>query len=346
MNEHTESKWLVGEETGVTGIDFLDQYLPHSQPANLVYGLLGPIGVGKSTLGAMIAVEGAKKEYARRLAGSTSGTWVIVNFDGSETDVLERIVSHGAKISRSQRYRRSIQENLSRIWANHLYELKRKEELPQAKGILFGETERLRYFTAHLWNQELHLLHLASEGISRAEPLVQTISGHIERLVQHRRIAGVVIDYVGMAVREYVGHDSPYWELSHEICSFVSDSREQIAERWDCPVWLVHQLNGAANQNRPGIVQHHNDASECRRFGEGLDACFTLGTRDSQTAAFQIACTKSPTEPPGPTILQFDPDFATLRKAENLRVKRTTGMIVNTNSPIYIDPSLLEFLES
>ena len=117
--------WLAAEHGGITGIDFLDQCLsPPGSPA-VLYGLLGPIGVGKSTLGAMIAVEGAKAEYARRLRGEVSRTWVYLNLDGNPSDVQERLFSHAAKISRIEPDRRSVLQCLSSTGACRDYEVER-----------------------------------------------------------------------------------------------------------------------------------------------------------------------------------------------------------------------------
>ncbi len=124
MSQSFTQPWLTRGQGGVSGIEFLDTCLAPTDPQGQLFGLLGPIGVGKSTLGAMIAVEGAKAAYARRLKGQAPESWVYLNFDGTKNDLELRMISHGAKIARNQPDRCSIRENLSSIGNYYNYEIR------------------------------------------------------------------------------------------------------------------------------------------------------------------------------------------------------------------------------
>lgn len=338
MNQIAGKDWLVAGLEGVTGIDYLDRCLSTSGPRGRLYGLLGPIGVGKSTLGAMIAVEGAKMAHARQIAGQMPGTWVYVNLDGAKSDIEERLISHAAKISRNEPERDCVLQDLSCSGSWRPYELERTADLPHSDEGLLGERERLVDFGDRLWRRHLVLVDLSDAVWPQVPGPGVTIADGLEHIGSDRRIAGVVIDYVGRAVKDYVGDD--FSRISDEIARFMDDCRRQIANRWNCPVWLIHQLNGEANKKRPGDVQHHRDAADCRRFGDTLDGCFVLGQRDLVAGALLLQCTKSSIEPPGPTILRFDPNFATLIPAEGLRVDRhTSRIVVNTGHLIHFDPT-------
>jgi hypothetical protein len=178
---------------------------------------------------------------------------------------------------------------------------------------------------------------MGSEALTMLVMLLALCRDHIGELARDVDIAGVVIDYVGIAVKEYVGHARH--RLSSEISQFIHECRRQIADRWNCPVWLIHQLSGEANLRRPGAVQHHRDAADCKTFGDSLDACFVLGQRDHTSGEFLLQCTKSSIQPPEPAILRFDPHFATLRQTEDLRVDRVTSDIVPRRHPIHFDPT-------
>lgn len=339
MNQLQHHHWLAATDRGVTGIDFLDSGLPQNAPPAQVIGLLGPIGAGKSTLGAMIAVEGAKQQFARRLAGEEFSVWAYVNLDGAEYDMWERLTSHGALISRALAARGGIGNfspgRFSRIAES--YEIEREEELPRRDGTLLTESERFDDFHRHLLGSSLQLLHLACRDYSPLRSLIEPITAHLEVAAVSGRIAGVVIDYVGLAVRTCLGDDPR--RRSGLIRQFVRDCRQRIASRWACPVWLIHQLNGQANGRRSGAIQHHGDAKDCKSFGDELDGCFVLGQLDPETSASLIHCTKPHNVLPAATILRFDRDFATLRPADDLRVDRVRERIVPRRNPIYVDPS-------
>lgn len=339
MNQLQHHHWLAATDRGVTGIDFLDACLPQNAPPAQVIGLLGPIGVGKSTLGAMIAVEGAKIQLARRLAGGAWGTWAFVNLDGAEYDMWERITSHGAQLSRTRSSPREAWNRPQEGWreTNRPYEIERAAELPQRDGVPLPEYERLADFHRHLFGSSLQLVHLANRDFGPLRSLIAPIVAALESLACNGRIAGVVIDYVGMATRTLPGDDPRH--RSGQIQQFVRDCRQLIASRWDCPVWLIHQLNGRANGRRSGAIQHHSDARDCKRFGDELDACFVLGKPDPETSALLLHCTKPHSDPPAATILRFDEDFATLRPADGLGVDQVRERIVPRRNPIYIDPS-------
>lgn len=338
MNRVGGRDWLAAESDGVTGIDYLDRCLSTSEPPGRLYGLLGPIGIGKSTMGAMIAVEGAKKCLASHAPGEQPMAWVYFNFDGKIGDVENRLVSHGARISRNEPNRNWLLQDLSCGGAYRTYEIERAAELPRINGALLGERERLNDFQTRLWRRHLLCVGMTDAISPQGPPPGLIVAESLGYTSLSHSIAGVVIDYVGRAVKDYVGEE--FSRIPDEIRQFIRDCRREVAHRWDCPVWLIHQLNGEANEKRPGDVQHHRDAADCRRFGDDLDACFVLGQRDPTAGALILQCTKSSVQPPGPTILRFDPHFATLVPAGGFRVDRhTSRIVVNTGHLIHFDPT-------
>lgn len=336
MSQSGGNDWLTGDFDGVSGVDFIDRCLGPDRSRGQLYGLLGPIGVGKSTLGAMIAVEGAKMAYTRQMAGQSPAQWVYINIDGKASDMQERLISHGAKISRNELGRDWFLKDRSVIGTYRAYETERRAELPHRENVLLGETERLIDFRSRIYGRHLRLMDLDSVEWGQTQPS-QSIAEGLEFMALDVQIAGVVIDYVGRAVKDFVDFD--FLRIPAETIHFIHECREHIADRWNCPVWLIHQLNGEANLRKPGSVQHHRDAADCKSFGDELDACFVLGQRDHTSGAFLLQCTKSSIQPPEPAILRFDPHFATLRQTDDLRVDRVTKDIMPRRHPIHFDPT-------
>jgi hypothetical protein len=161
-------------------------------------------------------------------------------------------------------------------------------------------------------NPHLGIVDLSREELRRcwSGPVGAIQKAIVSRLPEGKEVAGVVIDYAGVAVEHYlsdaVNSGNSHYLLLHQ---FVPDSRRLLAERFRCPVWLIHQLNGRANQLSPGALQRHSDASECPDFDRHLDGCFVLGTLERTTGLFVVHCTKSRTITsgcPSPVVARID----------------------------------------
>ena len=56
--------------------------------------------------------------------------------------------------------------------------------------------------------------------------------------------------------------------------------KNEIAARFSCPTWLLHQLSGKANAGGLTARRDHTDAAESKSFGENLDLAFVIGPPD------------------------------------------------------------------
>ena len=67
--------------------------------------------------------------------------------------------------------------------------------------------------------------------------------------------------------------------------------RSHIAAELECPVWLVHQLSGKANEKGPGAFYDYTDSAESKSFAENLDFCFVIGKPNAENLC-QLTCPK------------------------------------------------------
>jgi hypothetical protein len=138
---------------------------------------------------------------------------------------------------------------------------------------------------------------------------------------------------VDVVVTEVMTMCDMSWECKSALVqSFVVDARRLIAEPFACPVWLVNQASSRGLKLSPVGIPRDVDARDCRRFGDGLDACIALGNQDG-TGHFLLHTTKSRQKIPQPIVLRFDPDFASLVEAADYRVSRTLHRIVSADGP-------------
>jgi hypothetical protein len=317
-----------------TGIPFLDRPMQGGQLPKGVHGFLGPIGGGKTTLAAMLAVEGAWAQYRNRDQAAQSGCWVLATIGEPARHIWPRITSYGAKIARQTIEVASCVEDLTSAYGLRDYERRLVDELGDVDGAERGELGRLEALQRVLRGHFSHLDLDSRTRFDRAKGPAGDIRNHLEALRSTGQpIAGVVIDYIGKAVDRFVQwNEIPPRLISHYIQEFLRDCRELIAERFGCPVWVFHQLAGAANGRGAACCLTHVDAKECRHLGEHVDTCFVIGNRDRVSGCVVLRCTRLTLQgieqAPPPALLQFDPDFASLREAVNFRFSPTAGKII------------------
>jgi hypothetical protein len=71
------------------------------------------------------------------------------------------------------------------------------------------------------------------------------------------------------------------------------DFKQQVAERFCCPVWLLQQFNADANKKSEGAKMHMVDSAECRTFGENLAFCVAFGAINPDNKVGKIHYVKS-----------------------------------------------------
>ena len=260
-----------------TGVDFIDRALGGGQNPGQVYGLLGPIGVGKSTLGAMIAAEGALMQTLHTRDVEREGVWVFVTLELNSRSILDMAVSHIAKLDRTV---------LQRIYfPSDLCQLSR-----DFSSITDEQLRRIDELLRHL-----HIIHISNECFRSEAAPVQTIRNRLNDLTS---VSGIVIDYAGTAVSQYIElHGLHERNASRLLQEFLADCRSLLARHYSCPVWVIQQLNGTASSRSASALQSHLDASNCRHFGDNLDACFVLGTQDPVSKCFEVHCSKAAQAP-------------------------------------------------
>jgi hypothetical protein len=132
-------------------------------------------------------------------------------------------------------------------------------------------------------------------------------------------------------------------QLRHLVGGFGDEARRLIATEFDCPVWVLNQLNTEANKRGPGSMQHHANSQEAGNFAENLWYAHCLGNKDHETQCCQIACTKTRRSQgvSHPTILKIEGDMSRLVKAgANYVVDNHTSRIMSTSVHSMVEPDL------
>jgi hypothetical protein len=314
-----------------TGIPFLDAAMDGGHADGEAYGLLGPTGVGKTTLGVGICVEGAAQDRRQAEAdGCDPRHWYFVTYETSAERARLKMWGYAAQLPWDS-LKNFRCEDLSTDANRKPYEMRRFRSEMQAGRDPGCETARLRRACADL-AVNVHLVDLSGSGKERGRGtgLVEEIRGILlrERDGKGRAIGGVVIDYAGLAVARHISANGLKVDqvTRHYLKSFPYDCRRLIAEFFHCPVWILHQSNTEANRRGPTSAPHHSFVSEAGLFAENLDYCFCLGTKDLRTSMCLLTCSKTrwSGSRPEPVILHIDGAFS--------RMVETTEYVVDTHA--------------
>lgn len=266
-----------------TNVRFVDRLLGGGTKPVGVYGILSPTGVGKSMLACMIAADSATGgSVFDDTTSRPTGLWVWFDFHNQGPPCRERLVSHAARISRDQVF----QQDLS----VEDYESSYMKMLPQVDGQVMPAAERRRRATECI-NRQLQLIAQDPDDIPVLEFATPVgIAMQLHSLSQQRSIEGVVIDGVPNVWNRVA--DATNLSEREFLQRFVERDCRIIAKRFQCPVWVTHQISGAASSAPPTAPLSHRDAARCKTFADSLDACLVMGTLSDPDSIFSIQCTK------------------------------------------------------
>lgn len=304
-----------------TGIPFLDQFMRGGRVAGEVYGILGCYGAGKTTLAIQMTYRGALKDQELFDSGVDKelGWWYLFHYEAPKKEILQRLLSHAADIPRS------IVEDHDREFSPFStsedpssykqYELDRYKLQFQMGELPPGEKERKKAALQRI-NRNVMAVDMTgmpgADGISRGSGYVPEIAQILSsEVAKKRRIAGVIIDYVGVSSRRYLAAKNGRSEdLRHLVGGFPDAALQRIALPFNCHVWLFHQVTAASNNLSPTTVLNHTHSAEGRNFGENVWYSFVLNREDPQTGCRTFTCSKTRRSSAAdgmPQLLTIDP---------------------------------------
>ncbi len=281
-----------------TGLSFLDQMMDGGQAPGEVYLLLGPTGVGKTTLAVQLAVQGALFQQVLHEEGQELGHWFIFTYESPvDPELRYRVFSYAAQIHRDSLWKMRSLSELSTISSLKPYEIAKYQDQIVTGTPVMGEYERLMGIKAKL-NKNLWLVDMS--GANKDNPKIG--SGGVEEIARYltrksnegMKIAGYVIDYAGKSVERYMAENRLKEENKRLYLSrYAGDCVRLLSAPYGAAGWVLHQLSGAANSKSPTARQGHTDAAECKTMADAAWFAFSIGTKDLSTSTCQISCSKT-----------------------------------------------------
>lgn len=319
-----------------TGVSFMDDLMEGGSARGEANIILGPSGGGKTTLGIQLAAEGSLVEQQRaQLAGRTQADyWFYVQYERPvNPEFMQRLWSYAAQVD-YQTFRKRLPLSSSARGDFKSYELELWGAEINRGVVVAGEEERLaqareKFNATNLWPFDFSGKFPGVGGGG-----IREIAAAVERqAAQGKTPAGVVIDYAGLCVeRQIIAQGLDSREEFPRLSRFVNEVRTQIAEPFNCVVWILHQLHGDEGTKAPGARTHHSRARGSRNFADNASFAFEIGTLDELTGCVVIHKSKSRNADPlnNHTVVRFDGRIRRFTPANNLyAVNKMTRQIVD-----------------
>jgi RecA/RadA recombinase len=318
-----------------SGIKKFDDAMGGGMRNRCVYGLFGPFGSYKTGTAVQMAVQVARAETSRQRSrhtqGYQAGLVIYAVYEGGRDAIQVRACSTAACIPRSSVTNHFINDEtrvpLSSVPLSYEREY----------GLEGTEIERLTRAGEEI--EPLRIIDLSNSHESRNQgtgyvpELVASIE-HEVRMSGNRPVAAVFIDYAKIMARRYAMATGKTDQLVHLISTLPDQLRIQIAEQFDCPVWILQQLDAEANKAKPGAALHHSQSSWAKDFGENLWYAFCLSSIDkvnSNTITVNVSKTRDSEGMPLPFIMQLNGHISQLRDTDEYRYNPGGNKIVPVN---------------
>lgn len=250
---------------------------------------MGPYGSNKTTLAVLLTARAAQQAATQTLlgecpAGKTSKA-ILVSTEMSLREFRLRILTVLARIPRTRLM--DVQLDVNKLsnakrpgaTSETRYEWKLKdliEDYDEGRPF-YSEQERfnaaIKLVNDFIWfidftGAEVEKQNWGAGGISELSARIRSLFAFKLTLAPSL----VVIDHASALVERMMDtgtHEEN--ERRHLLRKIPDQARKLIAERHQVPVWIMHQLSGAANAKGPFARLSHADAAECKAFAESSD---------------------------------------------------------------------------
>jgi len=311
-----------------TSIVWLDKRLDGGCIPQQVYTVIGPTGVGKTTLAVMLCVTGGRtqRDNLRKSDNiGVPGRWYLITTEMSRQAMLIRVLAYTARVHK-KRIVEAFRDGMDKLAGpgdkRPSYEYDMIRDYGLDKNTFKSERERVAMALAEV-DIGMNIIDL-----SGAEPaLLGTDIRGLARMIKRKcdsgiPCGGVVIDWAGNMVTNYYlkkfGKMPEPGQYTMELNNFVGSVFSELAAPCKCPVWVFHQLAGASiKAGTPLTRRGAADAAYSTGFSNNAWYGFAFGNKDesSSTCQFWASKTRDSESDPNGVVLKIEGHLCDLRDA-------------------------------
>jgi len=312
-----------------TGVPWFDNVFGGQRPGDC-NGLIGPTGGGKTTLAVHMAVAGVNQAWAESLlTNKQMGITVFITAEESAEKLRPRIWSAFFKIPKAKTEIIDCWQQFTQPGQLDPYELKMQQE----QSYKLSEIERYQLYVSQL-RTGLRVLDL-----SGSNEFPNAGRGYIDEIVSYVSryevpIRTIFIDYAGIFCERHLAATGKEADKNYRFLlkTFGDRCRQELAARFNCTVWVLHQLKGSVNKARPTVLMHHSEAGESADFANNMAVCGCLGVADTHTGCRRLnwsKCRYVAADKITPPTLRIDSQFALMEDVSNLFTAVDSGQFMS-----------------
>lgn len=278
-----------------TGIKFIDTPMHGGRAEDEVVIIYGATGSGKTRLTTMLAASIAEKEHQlSSISGKPTRPIFFFTYETEPGDIKRRILSSASRVTKDRLLQFPWSEHLTSRERNSTllpYELKRNIQANRDPSNYSGEIDRIREVLPYLTCVKIFDHRGAKNDPVSGSGFVSEIESKIARKVNEMGLnpSVVFIDYMDLVCRRYIDAKSSVRDREKEIRDLLSrfggEIRRNIAEKYNCTVFITKQLSGEANSRKPTMRQSYADSADCKTTANEVDFTFQFGTPDKKNGS-------------------------------------------------------------
>lgn len=284
-----------------THVECIDKLLGGGTSAGEVYGILGPTGGGKTTLGSAITIDVARHG---RYAG----------FFSYETELIPQVTN-------------KLYGYAGDIPRNAMKNIKDVNGLPESYRVQLAEALGAYGHRIKACDMKKDVIHgTGSGGVQELRSQLKYYHDrgeHIDVVIIDQLLA--MVDSWILAHNEDINNRRIFMQL------FIEQLREMAqTSQMNCCVFILHQVRSEVKSASPSRRPKKGDAAEDRSFDNNLHFCVQLGTQDHNRRCW-LASPKAREDDEQALIVELDPEYWQFNWAENM-FEFTGGMFIRRSS--------------
>ena len=273
-----------------TGLPLIDRPLGGVRRRD-VNGIIAVTGGGKTTMAAHMAAVGSQLSYAA--GGANCEHVLFFSYEEPIARIRPRILAAGCLIDRNRLEALTNFDQLATGPSAYDHEV---SAFQGGTSLVLPEAERYAA-QSEVLNNALVCFDMSGceEYPTAGYGYVNEIATCTDRLVQTtgRGVRSCIIDWAGLVCDKYREIKNMDDSAQRTLLSkFAEICRREIAERFNCTVWVFHQIRAEATGKSATVRLHHSDAMESKAFAVHMAVCGCIGRADANTGCRLLTWSK------------------------------------------------------